>query len=147
MSRLFILLLASLLLACTHAPRPPLVKPLPPAPPTLYRAWLLDKVNGQPIEAKRAPASSLRISRPVRDLPSGIEGLAGCNRFFGEGKLRAQKLVFESLSTTVIECPAQLDGLETTVLDTISNEPRVTFLGQQLILRASGHTLEYRPAR
>jgi heat shock protein HslJ len=146
MSRLFVLLLASLLLACTHAPRPPLVKPLPPTPPTLYRAWLLDKVNGQPIDAKLAPAPSLHLRRPVKDLPADIDGLAGCNRFFGEGKLRAQKLVFESLSSTVKECPAHLDALELAVMDTISNEPKVTFLGQHLILRASGNVLEYRPA-
>ncbi len=146
MSRLFILLLASLLLACTHAPRPGLVKPLPPTPPTLYRAWLLDKVNGQPIDASITPPPSLRIGHAGHQQPGSIEGLAGCNRFFGEGRLHAQRLIFESLSSTIIECPAHLDSLENSVLDTLSNEPKVTFLGQHLMLRANGQLLEYRPA-
>ena len=40
---------------------------------------------------------------------------------------------------TVKECPAHLDALELAVMETISNEPKVTFLGQHLILRASSY--------
>lgn len=136
MSRLLVLVLVALLGACSNAPRT--AKMVKPAIPTLHNHWVLFAIDGKKVPQVK-PAQVLNIDSKYR-----VEGLAGCNRIFGQGALKNQQLIFENLSTTMMLCPRELDHYETSIVDVLSNEPRVTMYRGDLVLRANHRVLQYR---
>ncbi|MFD1008637.1 META domain-containing protein [Oceanisphaera ostreae] len=72
-----------------------------------------------------------------------INGLAGCNRFFGSATLEKNRIKADPLASTKMACSPAEQEVEAAVLHTLSNGASVNNHGQQLELVGEQHTLTY----
>ncbi|OXY80393.1 META domain-containing protein [Oceanimonas doudoroffii] len=75
-----------------------------------------------------------------------INGLAGCNRFFGSATLEQGKLRADPLGVTQMACAPEQQKVEAAVLNTLTQGATVQHSGQQLELKGEQHTLTYQLA-
>ena len=133
MPRYLLLLLALLLLsACSSAPRFA-------SQDLQHHHWVLDKLDGQAIPSSRVNPPDIEIGEHFT-----INGIAGCNRYFGQGHLEDDRLWVTSLGSTAMACPPRLDQIEQAVLATLMEGATLSGTPQALILQGKRHRLEYR---
>ncbi|WP_323943956.1 META domain-containing protein [Aeromonas caviae] len=133
MPRYLLLLLALLLLsACSSAPRFA-------SQDLQHHHWVLDRLDGQAIASRRSNTPDIEIGEHFT-----VNGIAGCNRYFGQGHLKGNKLRVTSLGSTAMACPPELDLIEQAVLATLTEGATLSGSTQTLILQGKRHRLEYR---
>ena len=133
MPRYLLLLLALLLLsACSSAPRFA-------SQDLQHHHWVLDRLDGQAIASRRSNPPDIEIGEHFT-----VNGIAGCNRYFGQGHLKGNKLCVTSLGSTAMACPPELDLIEQAVLATLTEGATLSGSTQTLILQGKRHRLEYR---
>ncbi|MDX7643628.1 META domain-containing protein [Aeromonas caviae] len=133
MPRYLLLLLALLLLsACSSAPRFA-------SQDLQHHHWVLDRLDGQAIASRRSNPPDIEIGEHFT-----VNGIAGCNRYFGQGHLKGHKLWVTSLGSTAMACPPELDLIEQAVLATLTEGATLSGSTQTLILQGKRHRLEYR---
>ncbi|MGY3885194.1 META domain-containing protein [Aeromonas aquatica] len=133
MPRFLLLLLALLLLsACSSAPRFA-------SQDLQHHHWVLDKLDGQAVASPRDNPPDLEIGEHFT-----VNGIAACNRYFGQGHLEDGKFWVTSLGSTAMACPPQLDQIEQAVLATLAEGATLSGTTQTLILQGKQHRLEYR---
>ncbi|BBR12561.1 META domain-containing protein [Aeromonas caviae] len=133
MPRYLLLLLALLLLsACSSAPRFA-------SQDLQHHHWVLDRLDGQAIASRRSNPPDIEIGEHFT-----VNGIAGCNRYFGQGHLKGNKLRVTSLGSTAMACPPELDLIEQAVLATLTEGATLSGSTQTLILQGKQHRLEYR---
>lgn len=103
-----------------------------------HHHWNLVSIDGVAIDTE--VKSDLEIGEGFR-----INGLAGCNRFFGEAKLDGKTLLAPHLATTMMACMDNAQQIETAVLSTLNSAPSIQLNGQELILNGA-HQLVYKLA-
>ncbi|MBO1520094.1 META domain-containing protein [Oceanisphaera pacifica] len=72
-----------------------------------------------------------------------INGLAGCNRFFGSATLKQNRISADPLASTKMACSPAAQAVETAVLHTLGTGAEVDNQGQTLQLIGDKHTLTY----
>lgn len=133
MPRYLLLLLALLLLsACSSATRFA-------SQDLQHHHWVLDRLDGQAIASRRSNPPDIEIGEHFT-----VNGIAGCNRYFGQGHLKGNKLWVTSLGSTAMACPPELDLIEQAVLATLTEGATLSGSTQTLILQGKRHRLEYR---
>ena len=133
MPRYLLLLLALLLLsACSSAPRFA-------SQDLQHHHWVLDRLDGQAIASRRSNPPDIEIGEHFT-----VNGIAGCNRYFGQGHLEDDRLWVTSLGSTAMACPPRLDQIEQAVLATLMEGATLSGTPQTLILTGKRHRLEYR---
>ena len=133
MPRYLLLLLALLLLsACSSAPRFA-------SQDLQHHHWVLDRLDGQAIASRRSNPPDIEIGEHFT-----VNGIAGCNRYFGQGHLKGNKLWVTSLGSTAMAGPPELDLIEQAVLATLTEGATLSGSTQTLILQGKRHRLEYR---
>ncbi|MFQ2246559.1 META domain-containing protein [Aeromonas enteropelogenes] len=103
-----------------------------------HHHWVLSKLDGQPVVSVRDNPPDLEIGEHFT-----VNGIAGCNRYFGQGHLKKDKLWVTSLGSTVRACTPPLDAIEQAVLTTLTEGARLSGDSQTLILQGKQHRLEY----
>ena len=100
---------------------------------------VLDKLDGQAIPSSRINPPDIEIGEHLT-----VNGIAGCNRYFGQGHLEDDRLWVTSLGNTEMACLAPLDAVEQAVLTTLTEGATLSGTPQTLILTGKQHRLEYR---
>ncbi|MNS23250.1 Heat shock protein HslJ [compost metagenome] len=100
---------------------------------------MLDKLDGQAIPSSRVNPPDIEIGEHFT-----VNGIAGCNRYFGQGHLEDDRLWVTSLGSTAMACPPRLDQVEQAVLATLMEGATLSGTPQTLILTGKQHRLEYR---
>lgn len=103
-----------------------------------HHHWNLVSIDGQAISADIK--SDLEIGEGFR-----INGLAGCNRYFGDATLEGKKLVAPQLATTLMACHGEADTVERAVLNTLQSA-KIVLKPQGLELVGEKHKLVYKLA-
>lgn len=132
MSRLSLLLIPLFLLAgCSSAPfvRQDLQ----------HHHWVLSKLDGEPVAALRDNPPDFEIGEHFT-----VNGIAGCNRYFGQGHLEENRFWVSSLGSTAMACQPQLDQVEQAVLATLTEGATLSGTQETLILKGKRHRLEYK---
>ncbi|WP_439842583.1 META domain-containing protein [Aeromonas taiwanensis] len=133
MPRYLLLLLALLLLsACSSTPRFA-------SQDLQHHHWVLDRLDGQAIASSRVNPPDIEIGEHFT-----VNGIAGCNRYFGQGHLEGDRLWVTSLGSTAMACPPGLDLVEQAVLATLTEGATLSGTPQTLILQGKRHRLEYK---
>ena len=104
-----------------------------------HHHWVLSKLDGEPVAALRDNPPDFEIGEHFT-----VNGIAGCNRYFGQGHLKGNKLWVTSLGSTAMACPPELDLIEQAVLATLTEGATLSGSTQTLILQGKRHRLEYR---
>lgn len=104
-----------------------------------HHHWVLDRLNGQPVVAARDNQPDLEIGEHFT-----VNGIAGCNRYFGQGHLEGEKFWVSSFGNTGMACQAPLDAIEQAVIATLTEGATLSGTTQTLILEGKRHRLEYR---
>jgi heat shock protein HslJ len=99
---------------------------------------VLDKLDGQAITASRDNPPDFEISEHFT-----VNGIAGCNRYFGQGHLEGDRFWVTSLGSTEMACQAQLDAIEQAVITTLTEGVTLSGTTQTLVLEGKRHRLEY----
>ncbi|MGB6190709.1 MAG: META domain-containing protein [Aeromonas molluscorum] len=133
MYRFLLLVLALLLLGgCSSAPQLS-------RQDLMHHHWVLDKLDDQPITVPARNRPDLEIGEHFT-----VNGIAGCNRYFGQGRLKGDRLKVNNLGSTSMACLAPLDTIEQAVLDTLQQGATLEGDTQRLILQGKRHRLEYK---
>ncbi len=133
MSRMLLLLLALLLLsACSSTPS------LDPQA-LQHHHWELSTLDGEPVISNRDNRPDLEIGEHFT-----VNGIAGCNRYFGQGNLDEDRFWVSSLGNTAMACPPPLDRVEQAVLTTLAQGAILHGTPAALVLQGQRHRLEYR---
>ncbi|MGL5037403.1 MAG: META domain-containing protein [Aeromonas sp.] len=103
-----------------------------------HHHWVLSKVDNQPVASLRADPPDLEFGEHFT-----VNGIAGCNRYFGQGHLKNDRFWVSSLGGTEMACKAPLDTIEQAVLTTLADGAQLSNTGQTLILQGRVHRLEY----
>ena len=103
------------------------------------RSWVLESVDGGSVTGAK-PRPDLAFADELK-----FSGLAGCNRFFGQGNLEESRFVTGAVGTTRMACPPPQEELERKVLAVLTNGCEIELEGGGLTLRGGGHTLVYQP--
>ena len=101
-----------------------------------HHHWNLVAINGTPI------ATDIKSDLEIAEHFS-INGLAGCNRFFGSATLTQNRLEADPLASTKMACSPAEQEVEDAVLHTLGNGATVNNNGQQLELVGEQYTLTY----
>lgn len=101
-----------------------------------HHHWNLSAIDGVAISS--AIKSDLEIGEHFT-----INGLAGCNRFFGSATLEKNRLVAEPLASTMMACPPPEQAVEDAVMQTLGKGAIVNNTGTELELVGDKHTLTY----
>lgn len=104
----------------------------------LHRHWLLSEIDGKTIPSTSEPPH-LEIGEHLT-----INGIAGCNRFFGQGHLEDDWLWVTSMGNTETACAADLDQVEQAVLETLTDGGKLSGSIETLVLQGKQHQLTYR---
>ncbi|MGL4250554.1 MAG: META domain-containing protein [Aeromonas sp.] len=104
----------------------------------LHHHWVLSKLDDKPVEASRDNPPDLEIGEHFT-----VNGIAGCNRYFGQGHLEDDKLWVTSLGSTEMTCPPPQNTIEQAVLTTLTGGATLSGSIQTLILQGEQHRLEY----
>lgn len=133
MPRMLLLLLALLLLsACSSTPRLAQQE-------LQHHHWVLDRLDGQPVASGPNNKSDIEIGEHFT-----VNGIAGCNRYFGQGHLEQGRFWVSSLGSTAMACQPQVDLIERAVLATLTEGATLSGPPQTLILQGKRHRLEYK---
>ena len=130
----FLLLLLALILLSACSSTPSFVQQ-----ELQHHHWVLDKLDGQAIPSSRINPPDIEIGEHFT-----VNGIAGCNRYFGQGHLEDDRLWVTSLGSTAMACPPWLDQIEQAVLATLMEGATLSGTPQTLILTGKRHRLEYR---
>ena len=103
-----------------------------------HHHWVLDKLDGQAIAASRDNPPDFEIGEHFI-----VNGIAGCNRYFGQGHLEGDRFWVTSLGSTEMACQAPLDAIEQAVITTLLEGATLSGTTQTLILKGKQHSLEY----
>lgn len=101
-----------------------------------HHHWNLVAINGTTINTNIK--SDLEIAEHF-----SINGMAGCNRFFGSASLEHNRLKADPLASTKMACSPEEQAVETAVLHTLGNGATVNNQGQQMELVGEQYTLTY----
>ena len=105
----------------------------------MHHHWVLESVDQRPVQSERGRAPDLEIGEHFT-----VNGIAGCNRYFGKGNLKQGRFWVTSLGSTEMACGATLDVVEQAVLTTLRQGAALTTDAQGLTLQGEQHTLRYR---
>lgn len=105
----------------------------------LHHHWNLVAINGVAVNPEIK--SDLEIAEHF-----SINGMAGCNRFFGNATLEQNRLKADPLASTKMACAPEAQQVETAVLQTLGQGATVNNQGQQLELVGEQYTLTYQLA-
>jgi len=94
-----------------------------------YTQWKLSQVDGQVIPSSYSASLSFIDALQVN-------GFAGCNKFFGEGALRNNRLKVNKLGMTRKSCGEQLDQFELQLLNVLKNGVNVKIDSGKLIFNS-----------
>lgn len=94
-----------------------------------YTQWKLSQVDGQVIPSSYSASLSFIDALQVN-------GFAGCNKFFGEGALRNNRLKVNKLGMTRKSCGEQLDQFELQLLNVLKNGVNVKVDSGKLIFNS-----------
>ena len=129
--RITILSVSALLLTACSSSGPAVVNS-----ELMHHHWNLSAIDGVAIPSEIK--SDLEIAEHLT-----INGLAGCNRFFGSVTLEKNRLVAEPLASTMMACSPQEQTVETAVMQTLGTGATVNNKGSELELVGDKHTLTY----
>ena len=101
-----------------------------------HHHWRLIAINGEALPT--GVESDLEIGEQMT-----INGLAGCNHFFGSAKLQQGQLLAEPLGATKMACPPAQARVESAVLKTLNEGAAITLGDQTLTLKGSQYRLSY----
>ena len=104
-----------------------------------HHHWNLVAINGTPVNPEIK--SDLEIAEHFT-----INGMAGCNRFFGSATLEQNRLKADPLASTKMACSPDAQQVENAVLQTLGQGATVNNQGQQLVLVGEQYTLTYQLA-
>ena len=130
----FLLLLHALLLLSACSSTPVFVQQ-----DLLHHHWVLDKLDGQPIASGRVDPPDIEIGEHFT-----VNGIAGCNRYFGQGHLEGERFWVSSFGNTEMACQVPLDTIERAVITTLMEGATLGGTPQTLVLQGKRHRLEYR---
>lgn len=130
----FLLLLLALLLLSACSSTPVFVQQ-----DLQHHHWVLDKLDGQPVPSGPDNRPDIEIGEHFT-----VNGIAGCNRYFGQGHLDENRFWVTSLGSTAMACPPQLDQIEQAVLATLTEGATLSGSAETLILKGKRHRLEYK---
>lgn len=133
MPRILLLLLALLLLSACSSTTPFVQQDL------LHHHWVLDKLDGQLVASGQENRPDIEIGEHFT-----VNGIAGCNRYFGQGHLEENRFWVSSLGSTAMACQPQLDQVEQAVLATLTEGATLSGTQETLILKGKRHRLEYK---
>ncbi|ALP40675.1 META domain-containing protein [Aeromonas schubertii] len=105
----------------------------------MHHHWVLESLDGQAVRAERGQEPDLEIGENFT-----VNGIAGCNRYFGMGNLDRGRFWVTSLGNTEMACTVPLDTVEQAVLTTLQEGASLTLEPEQLILKGKRHTLHCR---
>lgn len=101
-----------------------------------HHHWNLSAINGVAIASEIK--SDLEIAEHFT-----INGLAGCNRFFGSATLEGNRLVADPLASTKMACSPAEQKVEHAVLQTLGKGATINNNGTELELVGAQYTLTY----
>ncbi|MBD1391399.1 META domain-containing protein [Neiella sp. HB171785] len=99
----------------------------------------LSDMLGQQLETGKRP--DIEFQEGFR-----LAGIAGCNRFMGQGKLDQGALSMAPGPSTRMACIGELSKVEQTVFTVLHDGAQIRIKDQQLILLHQDHTLVYQLA-
>ncbi|GGA90597.1 hypothetical protein GCM10011369_35900 [Neiella marina] len=99
----------------------------------------LSDMLGQPLEAGKRP--DIEFQEGLR-----LAGIAGCNRFMGQGTLERGALSMAPGPSTRMACIGELAKVEQLVFTVLNEGALIRIKDQQLILLHQDHTLVYQLA-
>lgn len=102
----------------------------------MHHHWNLSAIDGVAISSDIK--SDLEIAEHFT-----INGLAGCNRFFGSASVEKNRIVADPLASTKMACAPDEQQVEQAVLETLGGGATINNKGQQLELVGDKHTLTY----
>ncbi|MGF1693153.1 META domain-containing protein [Photobacterium kagoshimensis] len=101
--------------------------------------WVLTQVDSKALELPEPmKAPNLELGADLN-----ANGLAGCNRFFGQAEYKEGKVRLDKMGMTMMACPAPAMALENTFAQTLSDWSEATISGNQLTLKGAEHTLTF----
>lgn len=101
-----------------------------------HHHWVLEQIDGQPINAAAGQQPDLEIGEQLR-----ANGNAGCNRFVGQVEIQGQQLRISKMASTMMFCQAPQQDWEAAMTRTLSDWSEVSLSPQQLRLKGSQHEL------
>lgn len=102
----------------------------------MHHHWNLSAINGVAINSNIK--SDLEIAEHLT-----INGLAGCNRFFGSASVENKRLVADPLASTKMACSPAEQKVEQAVLETLGKGATINNKGAELELVGEQYTLTY----
>ncbi len=104
-----------------------------------HHHWELTAINGKAVDS--AIKSDLEIGEHFT-----INGLAGCNRFFGSATIDHNTLIADPLASTRMACSPQETKVEKAVMETLGKGATIKHENQLLELTGEHYTLTYKLA-
>lgn len=104
-----------------------------------HHHWNLVSINDRAVSAEIK--SDLEFGEHFR-----INGLAGCNRFFGDAQLEGKKLTANNLASTLMACQGDAQDVESAVINTLSQGAKLSIKEQTLELKGKEYKLVYKLA-
>lgn len=101
-----------------------------------HHHWTLSTIDGVAI------ASDIKSDLEIAEHFT-INGLAGCNRFFGSARVEKNRLIADPLATTMMACSPAEQVVEQAVLETLGKGATINNQGTELTLTGDQHTLTY----
>lgn len=93
-----------------------------------YTQWQLSKVDG--LASKGAYNASISFIEALQ-----VNGFAGCNKFFGEGKLSDSRLTVKRLGMTRKSCSEEINNFEQQFLNALKHGAQLTLQGDKLVMQ------------
>ncbi|RJG42367.1 META domain-containing protein [Motilimonas pumila] len=100
--------------------------------------WQLVKVDEQTVTAMGEKFPSIMIQDDLK-----VNGVAGCNNFFGQAEFEEGNIRIEQMGMTMMMCPPPLDKIEQQVSATFAKWSPVTVSGNTMTVTGEDHTLTY----
>ncbi|MBW8192352.1 META domain-containing protein [Neiella marina] len=110
----------------------------------VHHHYNLEWVDGKPlselVEMELTPGK-----RPDIEFQEGfrLAGIAGCNRFMGQGSIKQAALYMAPGPSTRMACLGELSQVEQTVFQVLNDGAQIRIKGNQLILMHQDHKLIY----
>lgn len=130
--QLSLLALCALLSACSSTPSSSALT----AASLQHHHWVLEQIDGQPIQAERGQQPDLEIGEQLQ-----ANGNAGCNRFVGLVEIQAQQLRISNMASTMMFCQAPQQDWEEAMTRTLGDWSEVELTAQHLRLKGRQHEL------
>lgn len=102
----------------------------------MHHHWNLSAIDGVAI------GSDIKSDLEIGELFT-INGLAGCNRFFGSASVEKNRIIADPLASTKMACSPAEQAVEQAVLETLGKGATVNNSGSELELVGDMYTLSY----